>query len=188
MCGCIARDFEMGYIGKIKLSLQTKRNMRGVAVVEFALLIFLLLIVVAGIVEFGRAFWYYDALNKATRDGARFLSMTRVSTTIALDEAAVTNAETMVKNAADMAKVPNFLVTDDTVACLDIVDPNNPDADIVTDCSTANYIPDYVKVSVAYPLKIGEWIPFVTLMNAPWNVTLSSSTTMRYMCSEPESC
>lgn len=173
---------------KIKQSLQTRREMRGVAVVEFALLISLLLIVVAGIVEFGRTFWYYDALTKATRDGARYLSMTRVSATVALDAAAESNAKTMVKNAADMAKVPNFLLADATVDCLEIVDPDNPDTDTVTDCSAADYIPDYVKVSLNYPVKIGEWIPFVALMNAPWNVTLSPSTTMRYMCSEPESC
>ncbi len=178
----------MRYTGKIKQNIQTRREMRGVAVVEFALLISLLLIVVAGVVEFGRTFWYYDALTKATRDGARYLSMTRVSATVALDGTAETNAKTMVKNAADTAKVPNFLVTDIAVDCLEIVDPDNSDNDIVTDCSAADYIPDYVKVSLVYPIKIGEWIPFVTLMNAPWNVTLSPSTTMRYMCNEPESC
>ena len=68
--------------------------MHGVAAVEFALLLFLLLILVAGIVEFGRAFWYYDALAKATRDGARFLSMSRVSTTVALSEDMKTDAMT----------------------------------------------------------------------------------------------
>jgi Flp pilus assembly protein TadG len=164
----------MGYTGKVKRSIQAKRDMRGVAVVEFALLLFLLLILVAGIVEFGRAFWYYDAVTKATRDGARFLS---------LSEDFETDTITMVKNTVDMARVPGFLTTDVTVIC---------DYDIGsgtgTDCSTADYIPDYVTVSIAYPVKIGEWIPFVTLANAPWNVTLTPSTTMRYMCDEPESC
>jgi Flp pilus assembly protein TadG len=173
----------MGYTGKVKRSIQAKRDMRGVAVVEFALLLFLLLILVAGIVEFGRAFWYYDAVTKATRDGARFLSMSRVSTTVALSEDFETDTITMVKNTVDMARVPGFLTTDVTVIC---------DYDIGsgtgTDCSTADYIPDYVTVSIAYPVKIGEWIPFVTLANAPWNVTLTPSTTMRYMCDEPESC
>jgi Flp pilus assembly protein TadG len=157
--------------------------MRGVAVVEFALLLFLLLIFVAGIVEFGRAFWYFDALTKATRDGARYLSMSRVSTTVALDSAFENNAIAMVKNTVDMARVPGFLAADVTVTC---------DYDVGTgtgtDCSTTDYIPDYVTVSIAYPVKIGEWIPFVTLANAPWNVTLSPSTTMRYMCDEVESC
>lgn len=173
----------MGCMDKVKRSIQTGCDMRGVAVVEFALLLFLLLIFVAGIVEFGRAFWYFDALTKATRDGARYLSMSRVSTTVALDSAFENNAIAMVKNTVDMARVPGFLAADVTVTC---------DYDVGTgtgtDCSTTDYIPDYVTVSIAYPVKIGEWIPFVTLANAPWNVTLSPSTTMRYMCDEVESC
>lgn len=173
----------MGCLGKIKRSTQDNRNMRGVAVVEFALLLFILLIVVAGIIEFGRAFWYYDAVTKATRDGARFLSMSRVSTTVALDSALETSAIAMVKNTADMARVPNFLATDVTVIC-----DYDAGTGSGTSCSTASYTPDYVTVSVAYPVKIGEWIPFVTLVNAPWNVTLSATTTMRYMCDEVESC
>jgi Flp pilus assembly protein TadG len=170
-------------MSKIKQSTQFRRDMRGVAVVEFALLLFILLIVVAGIVEFGRAFWYYDALTKATRDGARFLSMARVSTTVAIDSALENNAITMVKNTADMARVPNFLAADVTVIC-----DYDAGTGTGTDCTTGGYIPDYVRVSVSYQVKIGEWIPFVTLVNAPWNATLSPSTTMRYMCDEPESC
>lgn len=173
----------MGCMGEIKRNIRARRDMRGVAVVEFALLLFLLLIVVAGIIEFGRTFWYYDALTKATRDGARFLSMSRESTTVALNSAFENNAISMVKNAADMARVPGFLATDVTVIC-----DYDAGTGTGTDCSTADYIPDYVTVSVAYPVKIGEWIPFVTLVNAPWNATLSPSTTMRYMCNEPESC
>jgi Flp pilus assembly protein TadG len=173
----------MGCIDKIKRSSQAGREMRGVAAVEFALLLFLLLIIVAGIVEFGRTFWYYDALTKATRDGARFLSMSRVSTEVALDSTFENNAIAMVENTADAARVPNFSSSDITVKC-----DYDPSAGTFSVCNTENYIPEYVTVSVAYPVKIGEWIPFVTLVNAPWNVTLSPSTTMRYMCSEPESC
>jgi len=43
---------------------------RGAAVVEFAIVLTLMLLITAGIFEFGRAFEYYDALAKATRDGA----------------------------------------------------------------------------------------------------------------------
>lgn len=146
---------------------------RGAAAVEFALLLFLLLIIVAGIVEFGRTFWYYDALTKATRDGARFLSNARESTTLALSPTHISTAESMVVDAATSAQVPGF------------------DDDYVTvTCDTAcDVAPTYITVSVvAYPVKIGEWIPFVGLASAPWDVTLSPSTTMRYMCDEPELC
>jgi hypothetical protein len=53
---------------------QMPGQQKGVAVVEFGLVIILLLMIVGAIIEFGRVFWYYDALTKATRDGARFMS------------------------------------------------------------------------------------------------------------------
>jgi Flp pilus assembly protein TadG len=46
-----------------------------VAVIELAFTLIILLLVMIGITEFGRAFWYYDALQKAVRDGARCLSI-----------------------------------------------------------------------------------------------------------------
>lgn len=173
----------MVYMDKIKRSTEARRNLRGAAVVEFALLLFLLLIIVAGIVEFGRTFWYFDALTKATRDGARYLSNARESTTVALNSTFEDKAIAMVENAADLARVPGFLATDVTVICDYDSSTGNG-----TKCSTENYIPDYVTVSIGYPVQIGLWIPFVTLVGAPWDATLSPSTTMRYMCDEPESC
>ncbi len=56
------------------LRLSSRRCMRGVATVEFALVLIPLLIIVTGIAEFGRAIYQYEALTKATRDAARYLS------------------------------------------------------------------------------------------------------------------
>lgn len=53
----------------------TKHHHRGVAVVELAFTLVFLLLLMIGITELGRAFWYYDALQKAVRDGARCLSL-----------------------------------------------------------------------------------------------------------------
>jgi Flp pilus assembly protein TadG len=47
---------------------------RGVAAVEFAILLPLLLFIVFGITEFGRAIFYYNTLVKATRDAARYVA------------------------------------------------------------------------------------------------------------------
>lgn len=44
---------------------------RGAAMVEFAILLPLLLLVIAGIVDFGRAFFTEVALTNAAREGAR---------------------------------------------------------------------------------------------------------------------
>ncbi|HEY0843238.1 TadE/TadG family type IV pilus assembly protein [Methylotenera sp.] len=139
---------------------------QGAAAIEFALLLVLLLMFVAGIVEFGRAFWYYDALTKATRDGARYLSNTRVSALVALDTATQDQAKQMVVNAATQAQVPSFTTADVTVTC----EPN---------CDT----PVYVIVAInAYPITIGGWIPiFLPVGSTTWATTLSPSTAMRYM-------
>lgn len=138
----------------------------GAAVIEFALLLVLLLMFVAGVIEFGRAFWYYDALTKATRDGARYLSNIRVSELVALDTATQDQAKTMVVNAAVLAQVPSFTSADVTVSC----EPNCDD-------------PEYVTVAInAYPMTIGGWIPIILpIGSTTWSTTLSPSTAMRYM-------
>ena len=51
---------------------QTKKQ-QGVAAVEFAILLtFVLVPIVFGITEFGRALYYYNTLVKATRDAGRY--------------------------------------------------------------------------------------------------------------------
>jgi len=138
---------------------------RGVAVVEFALVIIPLLLIVAGIVEFGRAFWYYDALSKSTRDAARYVSNTRVSTTVGVNDTVKDNAKTMMVNAVNAAKVPSFTSAYVNVVCAP------------ADCIT----PNYVTVSVVnYPVTLGAWIPIV-FYTGNVDLKLSPATTMRYM-------
>lgn len=48
---------------------------RGVAAVEAAFLLIPLIILLLGIAELGRVFYQYNTIAKATRDGARYLSM-----------------------------------------------------------------------------------------------------------------
>ena len=55
-------------------SVNMRRKQSGVAVIELAVTLIFLLLVTMGITEIGRAFWYYSALQKATRDGARYVS------------------------------------------------------------------------------------------------------------------
>jgi Flp pilus assembly protein TadG len=48
------------------------RNESGAAMVEFAIVLPLLTLLVFGMIDFGRAFKYYNNLASAVRDGARF--------------------------------------------------------------------------------------------------------------------
>lgn len=145
----------------------TKKDTQGgVAAVELALLITLLLLIVAGVVEFGRSIWYYDALSKGTRDSARYLSYAKESETVAINASHINKAIEMLEFAANEANVPGFKAEYVTVTC-------------DTDCDET---PTHVTVKVAYPILIGELIPFfVTLVPTTWNVTLSPQTTMRYI-------
>ncbi|MBS7758805.1 pilus assembly protein, partial [Klebsiella pneumoniae] len=57
-----------------RLHCHNRRRCRGVAAVEFALLLVPMLTMLCGVAEFGRAIYQFDALTKATRGAARYLS------------------------------------------------------------------------------------------------------------------
>ena len=50
------------------------KRTRGVASVEFALVLIPLVLLIAGVAEFGHAIYQYEALTKSTRNAARYLS------------------------------------------------------------------------------------------------------------------
>lgn len=60
-----------------------KNKLRGVALVEFALLLPVLLVMTFIVTEFGRAIYQYNTLTKSVRDAARYLSIQTPGTRIA---------------------------------------------------------------------------------------------------------
>lgn len=52
-----------------------KKTQKGVAIVEFALILPFLLVLTFITTEFGRAIWEYNSLTKSVRDAARYLSL-----------------------------------------------------------------------------------------------------------------
>jgi Flp pilus assembly protein TadG len=60
-----------------------KTIQRGVALVEFALILPFLLLLSLTAVEFGRAIWQYNTLTKSVRDAARYLSLQTPGTKMA---------------------------------------------------------------------------------------------------------
>lgn len=51
-----------------------RRSQRGVALLEFTILVPVMLLLLFGITEFSRALFEFDTLDKATRDACRYLS------------------------------------------------------------------------------------------------------------------
>lgn len=65
----------------------TLRKQQGVALIEFGITLSVLIALVFGITEFGRAIYQYDALAKAARDATRYLSTKAAGDPVAQGEA-----------------------------------------------------------------------------------------------------
>ena len=144
---------------------------KGGAIIEFALILTLLITLMAGIFEFGRAFWYYESLTKATRNGARMMSMASKST---IASVGVSSTKSLVANAVIDAGVPSFSTTNVNVFCLDVSLSEKP----CTDGSA----PDNIRVEITgYTVTIGRFIPFLLGGSNQYTATFSPHTTMRYM-------
>lgn len=150
---------------------------RGAAAVELAIVLAVLLLLAAGIIEFGRAYWYYNALDRATRDAARYLSALPATTMTSSTNiaAAVTTAQNLAVSAVSDASYgahisPAITTSNVNVAC---------DAGACNGTKPAN-----VTVSITgFSITLGAWFPFVIGPSggkyAAFN--LSPHTTMRYM-------
>lgn len=154
------------------LPLVKPPSQAGAAAVELAFVIVVLLLMVAGIIGFGRAFWYADALTKATRDGARLLSTWEVSDI----SAGVVAAQTITINSANAANVSPPLGTPNVlVECLD---------NAFSSVACADGTPANVKVSITgFNVTLGDWFPFIGTSGVIdyGIIGLSPHTTMRYM-------
>jgi Flp pilus assembly protein TadG len=67
--------------------MSSLKRQRGVAMIELAISLSLLITLVFGITEFGRAMFLYDTLAKSARDAARFLAVRDPSSGTALSDA-----------------------------------------------------------------------------------------------------
>ncbi len=69
------------------------RDERGVEIIEFAFMLPLLLILLAGGIEFGRAFYTYNIVTKSVRHSARYISDTIISPSAAIPAEYVNKAK-----------------------------------------------------------------------------------------------
>ncbi|OWW19101.1 TadE/TadG family type IV pilus assembly protein [Noviherbaspirillum denitrificans] len=141
---------------------------------EFAIVVILMMLLVAAVIGFGRAFWYADALTKATRDGARLMS-TWPSATIASE--GMSAAQDLVVATANAAWIS----------------PQLADANVIIECMDATYsvvactdgtAPVNVRARITgHTFTIAELFPFIGIADALNESTTSFTphTTMRYM-------
>lgn len=106
------------------LPLRRRRRDRGAAAVEMALTLPVLLLLVGGIVDFGRAFNAQMTMTQAAREGARMVALGYTTTQV----------NTRVTQAATGLPVTVTVVT----ACP--AEPNGTDASVVRVSTTFNYL------------------------------------------------
>lgn len=141
----------------------------GSAIVEFALILPILLLLLAGIYGVGRAYAQYETLTKATRDGARLLSITNKAT---ISSAGVAAAKARVTLVAQNGGMPDFSDANVIVTCLDAT---YADSNCVDGTE-----PGGVRVeTTGWSYDLGSVVPI--LGEATRTLSLKASTTMRYM-------
>jgi len=154
----------------MKHSHRPLSRQRGAAMVELGLVITMLFVLLAGFVEIGRAFAYYEALTKATRDGARSISVADKAT---IASSGVGIAKSLVSQAAQDSNIPNISTSDVTVTCLG--------SNYAVGTCTDGVAPVGITVSINnYHLVLGTWMPLM-IGSTTRDWYFNPSTTMRYM-------
>ena len=156
------------------------RSERGTQLVELAIVLPVLMAMFAATAEFGRYFYNYSTLAKATRAGARFLATTPVKTI------GGPNGGT---NAAEDLKAKRLVVYGDANAA-DGSKPVVPgltvdNVELVREGNVAT-VPDTVTVRIVDY----NYTPLINLGNfankLKWtSVPVKPSTTMRYLLTQP---
>jgi Flp pilus assembly protein TadG len=144
----------------------TNNRQRGVAIIEFAIVLPILLMLVMGTAEFGRAFLQYNALTKSLRDGGRYVAAKAVkgSTGVVLINA---NVRTETSNLVAYGNVAGT-----GTALLPGLAPAN--------VTVAAGAPGSVVVSANYAyLPIFPWLPLFQFGSLGTAHTLSAAVTMR---------
>jgi Flp pilus assembly protein TadG len=139
------------------------KDEKGQTLVEFALILLLLLTLLFGITEFGRAWYFSNALTNGVRDGARYAAT--LSNTTSFTAKVKTFTTSQVKEAIPQDNLQVFVTA---------VDKNNADKSPVDNNLVAG---DAVTVTVTYDFEVltGSIVPFFS-----GTKTLTRQATMRY--------
>ena len=151
---------------------------------EFAIVLIPLLLIFAGIIEFGRVMWYSNALAKAVRDGSRLMSTFDVAD---IQTTGTNAAADRVVAMAAAANIPSGAPGVGTLSTSNV----DVRCDYAAIDATRNFVtctngavPTFVRVGITgYTLTLGSWMPFVGLdgTQSYGNLNLTPTVTMRYM-------
>lgn len=137
---------------------------RGQAVVEFALVAPLVLLLLLGIVEFGRAWNAYQVVTDAAREGARIAAVATSPDTVSAD-----TVKKRVVQALERAGL-----RDCTITCVDVTSsPNGWPAGALPPRN------DTLRVNVTYPFQFTFLKPFMQWTTADASIELKTSFVMR---------
>ena len=151
-----------------KHNVPWKRNQRGVAAIEMAITLPVLLMLLLGTAELGRAFYQYNALTKSIRAATRYLS------TQALDGTSGVISLTDTKKTA----TKNLVVYSNTDGGAEPIIPSLGTVDV----TVSQVDSEQIKVSVSFDyqpmfFRIPSFGASVSDINT--NLTLTASATMR---------
>lgn len=147
--------------------MKTLSNHKGLAMVEFTILLPLLLFLMITTVEIGRAFYTYTELEKCSRDAARYLSGVLIQDDLGSD----TIPEDI------KAKTVNLAVYGITAGGTDSLLPS-----LSAEHVSVDLIDDRIQVEIVYPFKpVINKIPNFLNSSIDLNFSMTSSYTMRLL-------
>ena len=149
----------------MRIRRQRKRNQpRGQALAEFALILPVLFLLIAGILEFGRGWNIKQAVTEAAREGARY--------TVVQDAATIDDVEAKVRQRLALANIPT--TNPPTVITV------GPVADFKCPAGVGSGAEMTVFVSTTHRL---GWVgALLGWAGAASTITISSTSTMRNEC------
>ena len=140
------------------------RNRRGQALAEFALVLPLVLLFIAGIVEMGRAWNVKQAVTDAAREGARYTVVKDADITLA-------DVQAKIEERLALASIEQSNI---------VISSADPDCTVVADCfhNETGYGKE-MTVSVATQFRMGLIGALLGWAGVPSVVTISTDATMR---------
>lgn len=123
---------------------QSQNNQRGVAIIELAVVLLVLFMILFGIMELGRAVWYYNTLGHATHEGARFATVNGSTSGSPPGPRLAADTELLIKNRVISAATGLGLAISDVTVSWPLNGnntPNNKPGSTVTVTATKVFVP-----------------------------------------------